>query len=64
MRYLMRIEMIVQIECQDEDTLKFLKDKLKEGKFIKDDYFIYQNNVQYKNEDFVCNLMRREFIRI
>lgn len=60
----MRIEMIVQIECQDEDTLKFLKDKLKEGKFIKDDYFIYQNNVQYKNEDFVCNLMRREFIRI
>lgn len=60
----MRIEMIAQIECQDEDTLKFLKDKLKEGKFIKDDYFIYQNNVQYKNEDFVCNLMRREFIRI
>lgn len=60
----MRIEMIVQIECQDEDTLKFLKDKLKEGKFIKDDYFIYQNNVQYKNEDFVCNLMRRAFIRI
>ena len=64
MRYLTRIEMIAQIECQDEDTLKFLKDKLKEGKFIKDDYFIYQNNVQYKNEDFVCNLMRREFIRI
>ena len=64
MRYLMRIEMIAQIECQDEDTLKFLKDKLKEGKFIKDDYFIYQNNVQYKNEDFVCNLMRRAFIRI
>lgn len=60
----MRIEMIAQIECQDEDTLKFLKDKLKEGKFIKDDYFIYQNNVQYKNEDFVCNLMRRAFIRI